>query len=311
MLEEYGLPVGRVKSLFMFPLTFSEFLKALGKVGLAEFLNKFTLDSVTNFPEIIHQEILSFLKLYFKLGGMPKVVSTYIKTNDITKAFEEQALILQGYKDDFRKYAKKTDWVLLESIFTKMGQIAGGSHIKFSKIDPELKSLQIRRALTALEHALIFHKISATHCKKLPLSAHAEEKRFKITFLDIGLLHHLLGFDWKQISLDSDLTNIADGRFAEQFVAQEIVATKSNISRYALHYWSREQAGAESEVDFVIELNNKPVPIEVKSGVKGKLRSLAYYIKELAPEITLVLSQRNVQKLDNMYFLPMYLVGKI
>jgi len=121
-------------------------------------------------------------------------------------------------------------------------------------INPAIKSSQIRRALAALKQAMLIHKILPTNCSKLPLAAHADDKRFKIAFLGIGLLHHLFGFDWKHIPLNADLTNIANGRFAEQFVAQEIIAAKSNLSRYALHYWSRQRAGAESEVDFVIEL---------------------------------------------------------
>jgi predicted AAA+ superfamily ATPase len=167
----------------------------------------------------------------------------------------------------------------------------------------------VRRALLALEQALIIHKIRPTHAPRLPLAAHAVDKGFKLAFLDIGLLHHLLGFDWTRIAPDADLTDIANGRFAEQFTAQEIIAAKSDGSHYPLHYWSRPRSGSDAEVDFIIEHHNHPAPMEVKSGTKGRLRSLLLYLEELNPPAAFVLSQRNVETWDRVTFLPLYLAS--
>ncbi len=315
VLEEQGLPVGRVQSLFVFPLTFTEFLYATGKNGLAEILDSFVFKETVRpndkIAPVVHDELLSSLRLYFRIGGMPKVLSRYIETRDIIKASEEQSILIQGYADDFRKYAKKNDWVLLETIFRQMGQLAGGGQVKFSSIDSQSKSVQVRRALLALSHALIIHKILPTTADKLPLAAHAMDKRFKLAFLDIGLLHRILGFDWSNIDQNADLTDIAQGRFAEQFVAQEIIAARSNLERYALHYWHRLQPGSEAEVDFITEFNNRPVPIEVKSSPKGKLRSLDLYINQYESENALVLSQRNTEQMGKIQFLPLYFAAKI
>ncbi len=242
---------------------------------------------------------------------MPKVVSSYLTTNDMLVASQEQGTLVRGYIDDFKKYAKKVDWALLETIFTKMNELAGGPQVKFTSIDSQAKSAQVRRALLALQQALVIHKVLPTHTDRLPLQAHAIDKRFKLVFLDIGLLHRQLGFDWTSIDPDADLTEVAEGRFAEQFVAQEIIAARSGTENYALHYWSRPTSGSEAEVDFVVEHKNRPVPLEVKSGAKGRLKSLELYLKELKPSAAFVLSQRNVERLGEMTFLPLYLASRL
>ena len=311
VLEEHGVPVGRVQSKFVYPLSFIEFLGAIGRHGLADALSAFRLEELRPFSPVVHEEFLSSLRLYYQIGGMPKAVSAYLSEKDMRAVANEHATLIRGYMDDFRKYAKKVDWALLETIFLKMSAIAGGPQVKFSAIESQAKSTQVRRALLALEQALIIHKIRPTHAPRLPLVAHAVDKGFKLAFLDIGLLHHLLGFDWTRIAPDADLTDIADGRFAEQFVAQEIITTRSGLTHYPLHYWNRAQAGSEAEVDFVIEWRNAPAPVEVKSGTKGRLRSLQLYINELNPPAAFVLSQRNVEKWDRITSLPLYLASRL
>jgi predicted AAA+ superfamily ATPase len=311
VLEEEGIPVGRVESRFLYPLKFSEFLNAVGKSGLAKFLEEFSINNIQEIPPTIHGEFLKYLKLFYKIGGMPKVVSDYVATEDIAATSKRQALIIQSFKDDFLKYAKKTDWSLLDTVFNKMADIAGGSTVKFSSIDSAAKAEKVRRALKALQHAMVIHHIYPSISNKLPLSAGRRENRFKMVFLDIGLLHHLIGFDWSRVPQDADLTKLADGRFAEQFVAQEIIASRSDFSRYNLHFWERPKKGAQAEVDFLIELNNQVIPIEVKSGERGTLRSLDQYILENNPNQAFVLSQKNIAKLEDTLFLPLYLAGHL
>ena len=310
VLEEEGVPVGRVQSQFVFPFSFLEFLTALGKTGLVDVIQRFSLTDPKPISEFIHAEILAQLRLYYRIGGMPKVVARYLESSDMALVAREQSTLLQGYVDDIRKYARKADWSLLQLVFEKMGALAGGPQVKFTTIDPDSKSPQIRRALSALQQALILHTVLPTNAKQLPLAAHSNDKRFKLTFLDIGLLHHTIGFDWSVLPIDADLTDIADGRIAEQFVGQEFITTRSGQHRYKLHHWERPKIGSEAEVDFVIEYDGRPVPIEVKSGKAGRLKSLEIYIEELQPKHAFVLSQRNVETLGNVTFLPLYMACK-
>lgn len=309
VLEEHGLPVGRVQSHFAYPLSFLEFLRALNKPGLAHAIESFSVSDPVPFSDFIHTEILSMLRLYFRIGGMPKVVSSYLRTSDMIEVSREQGMLVRGYSDDFRKYARRADWALLQIIFDKMGALAGGAQVKFSAIDPQAKSSQVRRALTALQHALLVHKIQPTHTQKLPLAAHAVDKRFKLSFLDIGLLHYMMGFDWNLLSQDADLTDVGEGRFAEQFVAQELITARTGVDNYPLHYWDRPKSGSEAEVDFIVEFGGAPVPIEVKSGKKGRLKSLELYMNEMRPAHAFVLSQRNVETMGAITFLPLYLAA--
>ncbi len=310
-LEGLGLPVGRVHSSFVYPLTFVEFLRAIGKNGLALAIEEFDVQTPMPLPQLIHSELLLQLKTFFRVGGMPKAVVSFSESNDLARVSAEHALLLRGYRDDFRKYARQVDWALLETIFEKMGQLAGGAPVRYSKIVHDLSSTQVRRALAAISMSLVAHKILPVSTPKLPLAAHSIDKRFKLMFLDIGLLHHILGFDWRNVDPNSDLTEIADGRLAEQFVAQELIASRSSLDQYKLHYWNRMRAGSEAEVDFVIEQCGAPVPIEVKSGARGRLRSLDEYIREEKPERCFVLSQRNVEVKENVFFLPLYLAGRL
>lgn len=222
-LENEGLPVGRIHSQFVYPLTFVEFLDAIGREELANIVRQFLVEDLNPIPMVIHEELLAQLKVYFRIGGLPKVVATYVASQDLAKVSAEQEILVRGYINDFRKYSQKSDWTLLESIFEKMGELAGGSQVKFSKVAPNVNSIQARRALSM---AMVAHKILPVHTSQLPLAAHAVDKRFKLAFLDIGLLHNLLGFDWRRLPDKVDLTDVADGRLAEQFVAQELIASR-------------------------------------------------------------------------------------
>lgn len=206
------------------------------------------------------------------------------------------------------------DWALLETVFEKMGFLAGGPPIKFTTIDSQARSAQVRRALLALERAMLIHKIRPTSAVGLPLGANAVDKAFKLAFLDIGLLHNLIGFDWAHLSPDADLTDVADGRLAEQFVAQEIICARSSKDdTYGLHTWHRSHPGSEAEVDFVVERGNHVVPIEVKSHEKGRLRSLHLFFskRQLSEGICAFPAQRSSIRQTDLFFSPLYLASRL
>jgi uncharacterized protein len=307
ILREEGFPVGRVDSLFLSPLSFTEFLAAICKQGLADYVTNYVIESHSVIPEPIHKELLLHLKDYYRVGGMPKVVSTFAETKDYAQVSKEQGLVVRGYKDDFAKYAKTADWSTLNAIIATIGTLVGRTRVVFNQVGQEFTSVQVRKAIGLLVEAQVLHTIYPCHTKTLPLAANENRKFYKLIFLDIGLLHYLLGFDWRSISGEEDLTDICDGRFAEQFVGQELIAHRSESVRYQLHYWDRPKKGSDAEVDYVIERNGLPVPLEVKSGVRGKLRSMRQYNLELSPKEAFVLSQRNSEKLENMALVPLYL----
>lgn len=311
VIQEQGFPVGRVESLYLFPLSFFEFIEALGQKKLIEFLDSYSIDSGKQIPTLIHEELLKLLQLYYRIGGMPKVIASYLETKDYSTVSREQNIILSGYRDDFEKYASRAEWATLNTVFRKIPDLVSKTRVKFNSVDLSLNSLQVRRAIELLEHALVITRVYPSHTNKLPLEASAQEKFFKLVFLDIGLLHLMLGFDWNSLEENFDLTDICNGKFAEQFVAQELIATRSEHSRYRPHYWDRPKTGSSAEVDFVIEHKGHPAPLEVKSGTRGRLRSLDQYIKEFKPKKAFVSSQRNRESMSDIELVPLYLVSKL
>ena len=309
ILQEIGFPVGRVESMYMFPLTFYEYMSATGRQALRERLESERWKEPV--PDLLHRSLLDDLRAYCRIGGMPKPLATYLETRDYTDASREHATLLQAYTDDFAKYSKRSDWQMLREVFERLPQFVARTRVKYSQLAPGGRCEKIKRELALLEYAHLAEPVTATYAAKLPLHAAAKPNFFKLLFLDIGLLQHALGFDWRSLPLDVDITSLCDGCFAEQFVGQQILAARSLETRYTLHYWDRHAPGADAEVDYVIEHEGNVTPVEVKSGVRGTLKSLARYNKEFQPRSAVVLSQRNVERADNITWVPLYFAGSL
>lgn len=308
-LRELSFPVGRIESHFIQPLTFCEFLNSIGKKNLSDFIDQHDMASPVS--EIIHQELVQLLKYYFRIGGMPAAVNAYIETNDLKEVSKIHSLILQSYEDDFAKYAKKTDWNALRTVFTSIPSYIAKGNIKYTHVDRSSRIDKTKRCINLLELAKVLTKVHATSGTELPLKARAKTNIFKLLFLDIGVLQHALGFDWQLIDPEITLTDLHNGSFAEQFVGQEILGKRSQLNRYQLHYWQREKHGAEAEVDYLIEYNNYPTAVEVKTGERGTLKSLHEFIKEKHPPTSFVLSQLNFARKDSIIWQPLYLACKL
>lgn len=306
VIEEVGIPVGRVDQLYVHPINFTEFLLALNKEHLVKQINKSKLAS--KISDIAHNQLLNCLRTYYYVGGMPSAVATYISSGDLGATSAVHARIIKGYEDDFQKYSKKSDWGLLQSIFKRSPSLVGNSRLKYSNLDREIRGEKLKKALELLCKAQILTKVISTYSKKIPLESGIQEKFFKIIYLDIGLLHHQLGFDWRSIEIDKDLTDIKSGAFAEQFIGQELRSKSSVNKNIDLYYWYRSVKGSDAEVDYIINYKNLPTPIEVKSGSRGTLKSLIQYIKEFDSKNNLVFSQRNIEVMDNILFLPLYMI---
>jgi predicted AAA+ superfamily ATPase len=293
----------------MHPLSFYEFLGALGKNHLVDFLKAAPLSAPI--PEVAHQELLHLLKLYYRIGGMPEAVWKYVTTKDMAQVSKIHTDLVAGFRDDFSKYGDNYDWSMLNAVFTKLPRVVGTTRVKYSQLDPDLPSAKIKLALSLFRYADLVHFVHSSSAATLPLSALSRDAIFKLLFVDIGLLQHVLGFDWGLVTATPELTTLCDGRFAEQFVGQEILATRPPQLHYQLHYWDREQQGSQAEVDYLIECKNRPAPIEIKSGTRGSLKSLTQYVKEFSPSDAFVLSQRNIERMDNVTFLPLYLAARL
>jgi len=298
-LKSVGLPVGRVDFLFLTPLSFSEYLTACDHQGFREFLYNQDNDPV------IANRLKDLLHTYFWLGGMPAVVQAWVEHHDVGICHKIQDRLILAYKGDFEKYVKERQMPHVEKIFTNI-PAQFGEKFKYATVDGNLRSVVLKQALYLLEKAGIAHISYHSSAQRPPLAANADEKHFKVFFSDIGLAQRLLGTtyqDWiiNKIKVD----NV--GGLAEQFVAQEIIAYRSHYEKEQLYYWHREAKNSNAEVDFVVTRNSQLIPIEVKSGSKGTLKSMQIYL-DTHPHSPygLKIFEGKFDKQDNLVEIPLY-----
>lgn len=269
-LDKLGLPVGRVQFLYLYPLSFGEFLAAIDRTALREHILSGVVDPA------IHPQLIEHLKTYYWLGGMPAVVQAWLDTKDPTVCQELQDEILTAFKQDFAKYARRRQIDHVTQVFDAV-PMQLGKKFQFAVAHPDTRSEALRNALLLLERAGIVHLAYHSAGQGLPLGAMKNERRFKVFFFDMGLAQRLLGLrlsSW--VVTDLKIANV--GPMAEQFVAQEFVAYSPASSRPELYHWHREAQSSNAEVDLLVVKDGHIVPVEVKSGMQGGLKSMHAFL---------------------------------
>lgn len=273
--ESVSIPVGRVEYYFLGPMKFSEFLEALGDNILLDYINK----APNSFLEAVHFRLIKRYREYLFVGGMPEAVKEYALTNSFIEVRRVQRSILQTYQDDFSKYAKHSQVDRVRRVFNFVpGHL--GEKVKFSEIDREEKSRDLKAALQLLVQARVIIPVFHTNASGVPLSAGADESVFKTYFLDVGLAGCLQGISWESFSADMGQDFLAKGALAEQFVAQHLFYKIDGFESSELYYWLRDKKKQNAEVDFVISKQGVTLPVEVKSDVSGKMKSLILFMAE-------------------------------
>ena len=302
---EISVPVGRLHYLHVHPMTFYEYLMALGKEPMAEQTRK----SPSATSQAAHEQIIDELKNYFFTGVMPECVKTWRDTTSLRTVAEVQTEILDSYRDDFAKYTPKTDPRCLDAVLLSVAKSVG-EQLKYTRLDETHTGPTNRKSFDLLTKARIIHKISACNPSGLPLGATANPQKFKAAFLDIGLMQRLCQVPIDTEIRQTDLLAIYRGKLAEQFVAQEMLATGSG----ELFYWSRERRASNAEVDYLLVRNGRIYPVEVKSGAAGALRSLHLMLQTYpGSPAGLVLSSRCYSQLteQKLIFLPLYCAASL
>ena len=302
---EISIPVGRVQYLHMHPMTFYEYLLAMGKEVMAEY----TLNPPDNVAESVQQIILNELRSYFFVGGMPECIKTYRDSGSMVETFHVQSEILDSYRDDFSKYMPRINTMCLDAVFLNVAKSVG-EQLKYTRLNDGHSGKMNRKAFDLLAKARIIHKIPACDPSGLPLGATANQKKFKASMLDIGLMQRLCQVPVELELQQENLLAMYRGKLAEQFVAQELLAWHSS----ELFYWAREARGSNAEVDYLVVRKGKIYPVEVKSGAGGSLRSLHLMLEKYrnCPQ-GLVLYSGTSNKLpgQQLVFLPLYCVATI
>jgi predicted AAA+ superfamily ATPase len=303
-LGEISFPVGRVQFLNLYPLTFAEFVLAGGNAPLYDMLR----GPPAALAEATHRLLLEELKRYFFVGGMPEAVGAYID-GSMLQAFDVQSEILSAYRQDFAKYAPRADKDCLNQVLD--GCAAGvGEQIKYSRLAQGFSNPTIHKAFDLLCMAEVLHKIPAVRIPVLPFGASVNNRRFKASLIDIGLMQRLAHLPADVELRHEDLLAIYRGKLAEQFVAQELMVSQNS----ELYYWAREDGGRPAEVDYLIHCDGHACPIEVKSGESGTLRSL-HKLLAAQPEcpegIVLYSGAYGRRPESRLRFVPLYFAGAL
>lgn len=302
--DNFSFPVGRIENLHMYPLCFSEFLEAKGEHMALGWVKEATPQQPVG--ESTHLSLLRSIKEYFMVGGMPEAILAFGKN----KIFEDLERIhhnlINTYENDLGKYPKSSQQKFMKLLFEAVPRLIC-QHFKYSKIQPHAQSRDYIESLEVLTRTGILHRVFANSASGLPLATQILEKKFKLLFIDIGLLPQ------PSLSiLDSDdLTLVNGGDLAEQFVGQELIAYAKPYKRPELYYWEREKQGSEAEVDFLTEIKGQIIPIEVKAGKKGRLRSLYQYMEEKKAPFGLRISQAPLSFSQNVLSVPFYMIQEI
>lgn len=279
MLEEheFSMPVGRVEYLHLGPMTFMEFLLANGKNNWVDYLNSYQLSD--EFPVSLHIELNYMLQLYFCVGGMPKVVDAYIKSDSLRASEIIKASIIETYIDDFSKYGRRVNHQRLLNVFHATPRLVG-QKFRYVNVSRDETSRELSKALHMLELARVLTRVTHSASRGIPLDAEIKQHVFKLLVLDIGLLVYQCGLNLADIQDIDKLICVNNGALAEQFIGQHLLQRNELYRTPTIHYWSREKASSNAEVDYVIALGSLIVPVEVKAGTTGSLRSLHQFISE-------------------------------
>ncbi|MBC9868453.1 MAG: AAA family ATPase [Opitutae bacterium] len=254
--HRFPMPVGRIEYMHIGPVTFEEYLREKGEPQLCELLHTYELEEA--FPQSAHLRLLGILREYLLVGGMPEAAQLFLETGDFRRVFEIQEAIWQTYRDDFSKYASGGDLVRLQRVVDYMPR-GVGSKVKYVNIDRESYAKDVRQAIDLLAKAGVVEKV------------------FKLYGVDIGLLMRASGIEHLSEEQMMNVRFTNEGKLTEQFIAQHLFFSENPRLKPELHYWLREGGTGNAEVNFQLAVAGRVIPVEVKSGKSGSLKSMLQY----------------------------------
>lgn len=275
--------VGRIHTLFMYPMTFDEFLNANNENGLISM--KRQADSQHPLDAAFHEKLIEYFRIYLLVGGMPEAVLAWIKTHNFNQCSHIQEDIILTYEDDFSKCKKRVSPDLLRTTLHGICH-QPGEKITFKQISADYRSSQIREAVRLLTLAGLVIPVIATSGNGIPLDAEANEKNMKILLLDSGLLLSVLQLEGNlaQHLVDLIMTGspqdlVNKGGLVEMVAGLELLRNKPCVQRQKMFYWEKS-GNSIAEIDYLDTFHLKVTPIEIKSGTQGGMKSLWQFMRE-------------------------------
>lgn len=308
-IAKVGVPVGRISMFYMYPFSFLEYLVAIGHRLIA----KEILDHPIGIPieEVIHTKILDLLGEYLSIGGMPEAIVRWTQTKNPASSLHVLQQIAATYRQDFEKYARKTQIKYLEQLFQQIPHLIG-KDFSYREIHGEYRKRELAPALELLERANIIHCIRHSSGQGIPIGAEVDFETFKVIYLDIALCQAILGSDisiWFLRPLEGFKNK---GEIAEGFIGQELICYASPDHKAELHFWKRKKKNSSAEIDYMIQRDGLILPIEVKSGHGNTLQSLRLFLEtHLQSAFAIRFSCYNYSLINKLDSRPLYAAASL
>ena len=320
-LEEIpSFGVGRIRSCFMYPFSFAEFLASLGEGMSAAAIKNASPDHPLAEP--VHKRLLERLAIFLICGGMPEAVSHYVRTGDILGGELVLNDLLTTLKAEFAKYRKRTPLLLLSEVFESVMRQTEGKFVQ-ERAAPGTPAVQVKQALELLVMAGLVHPVTHTAGNGIPLGAEANRKFRRIIPCDTGLFLYMLGLR-REILPAADFKAVNRGALAEIFVGLELLKNASCYTPQELYCWQRSVGRAgdsaangapanrgNAQVDFLVQKGNSIVPVEVKSGTQGSMQSLRLFMNGKRIPRGIRTSLENFSRKSDVDIYPLYAIGNL
>ena len=305
-LPSFG--VGRVRSLFMYPLSFTEFLGAVNEKPLARLIQQSNAANPIN--PIVHNKLKIYFKKFLIIGGMPQAVQTFAAKGDLLEVQRTLDDLIIALQADFVKYKRRIPPANIKSVFESIVKQVG-TKFKYANDLTSLNGPAVKQVVDLLEMAGLVDRVTHSSGNGIPIGAETNPKKTKLLIFDTGIYQRILGLDVASLLLKDDFEVINKGSIAELFVGLELLKSSDAYERTALYYWHREAKNSKAEVDYVVQRQDRIVPVEVKAGTKGAMQSLYLFMDEKKSSFGVRLSLENFAEYDRVKVLPLYAASNI
>ena len=305
-LPSFG--VGRVRSLFIRPFSFNEFLIACNQNPLVEVIKNASVTSPI--PDLIHKKIIAQYKRFMAIGGMPEVVAKYVHSGDMLACMKIIDDLVISYQDDFAKYNKLIPATRIKEAFEAVVLQMGGKFV-YAKAASVSDPRQIKGAIELLILAGLVIPVTHSSSNGIPLGAEIDPKKRKMLLFDTGVFQRLLGLNIGELMISDSFEVVNKGALAELSVGLELSKLASHYHNDQLYYWQRESVSGNAEIDYVFQKGGTIIPIEVKSGVRGSMQSLHLFLKEKRIQHGFRFSLENFGSYQTIKTIPLYAVSGI
>lgn len=292
-LPSFG--VGRIRSLYMYPFSFDEFLLAQGLDTTVNYKRAAT--SASPLPDAVHKKLIEQLKTFYLVGGMPAAVTEWIESKSYIECAHVHNDILDTYQDDFSKYKSRVSPTLLRKVLRSVA-LQTGCKFVFKQAADDIHSSAIKDALHLLTLAGLIKPVTHSDGNGVPLGAEENSSYTKYLFLDLGLMQTLLGIPAANVLLASEIDFVNKGAASEMFAGLELVKNHDCFQKAEMYYWQNLSRGANAEIDYLEVKDGKVVPIEVKANIRGGMQSLWLFMRKKGLHHAIRTSLENFSELE-------------